>query len=357
MPGMRERKLPVLVIGLYLAYFGLFVIGGPRAQSAYRDAKGEIVSEEAAYAAIESDNQAAELEAVQTTREHRVRWQPGLISQVLVINRAADLVEDELLESDARPEQLVRQLQRSQTGVLFTLIVAVFWCGGLVLALLALARNHWFARPMVFSTLAPSSLFLILFLLTVQRERLSTMDGNPYLITGVGLESLLFFLGAATLIRMVLPAGTPATPDDRFMSHQFLAASPAGRRFQAFGRAALQIAVISLTGLVISNLLLLPLFSLQLYFPELFTILISAGIVTLVVFYSTGYVRVSRKEDYRPDYFSGIAFLGFRILKNVGFLVSGLTLIGVIISMILLAAIFNINLLETFHLLEKPAKL
>lgn len=354
---MRERLLPITIIALYLIYFLTFVAGGPRARSAYQGPTGETLNEEEAYAVIEDDDPMADLEAIQNQRIHDVYWRPGLFAQLVVMNRARDLIEDELLESDARPEKLFRNLERSRTGLLFALALALFWCGAHLLSLVALVRNQWFARPMTLYTITPSMFFLLIYLLAVQRERLSLMDGNAYLLVGVAIETLLFFLGAFLVMSMLIPGARRAAVDDRFMSHQFLKGAPLGRRLGGFLRAAGQIVVIGAGGLLISNLLLLPIFSLQLNFPTLFTGLIVFGVLVLVIFYTSAYVRVSRKDDYQPDHLLGLTFLGFRMQKNTLFLLSIIALIVVILSSIVLVSYANINLLETFGLLERPQKL
>ena len=354
---MRERILPLLVVTLYLAYFLLFITGGPRAHSYYQGPEGSPVSEEEAYAALEGDDPTAELDSLQSQRVHEVRMQPGLLAQMVLLGRADTLMEDPLLESDARPERLVRHLERSRTGVLFGLVLSLFWCMALGLSLLALVRNHWFATAMVRYTLTPSMLFLFGYLLFIQRERLSLMDGNPYLLTGVSLEVALFFLGALALIRTAMPAAREAPADERFMNHHLMQGDPVARLIGGFVQAALQIAVIGLVGLGVSNLFLLPVFSLQLNFPQLYTLLIVIGVLSLIAFYTLAYVRVSRADGYRPDALSGTAFLGFRIQKNTLFLISVIVLVVALLGAIVAASYVNIGLLETFNLLERPAKL
>ncbi|MBL8020153.1 MAG: hypothetical protein JNM27_10855, partial [Leptospirales bacterium] len=62
---------------------------------------------------------------------------PGLIHRVLIQKKALAL-RDPLLESDAEPERLFRNMERSYSGDLFYSGALVFWCASFLLCAVSL---------------------------------------------------------------------------------------------------------------------------------------------------------------------------------------------------------------------------
>ena len=290
-------------------------------------------------------------------------WAPGLMERTALQRRALAAFRDPLLESDSRPDRLLRSLERSFTADLVLLLISIVWGILLLTCLAALRRGHWFYRPMLLMVLAPLAVAVLLVLLNVRRfevieaQRNHTLFRDWLLLGRVYAEVTLLFSGAALFLSKLLPARVAETPRDLlFMSHLRPDGGAVGRGREGLITAA-QIATIIAAALAIANVILFPLYVLQISFPKFFGALLGIVVVGLGFFYTRAYVRVSHAQGATGGPDSAAAFLGFRVLRNTLFVTGAILLVVVTVSVIIVITMLNIDFLQTFELLQRPQRL
>lgn len=297
-------------------------------------------------------------ESGKSVQEIRIRWMPGLIEQVHIIESTLGTFSDPLLESDAKPERMFRELERALLVRLFTMALLIFWSLAALLLLVAMFRGHWFARPMTGLVITPALFTLLLLLLFPRREDLFLAGWHPLTIGKVLIETILFFAGTGVLIQKSLPQRRIFQEDHpSFLDHLIRKKTPVGRQLREGWTILYQLGIIIGSSLVIANLFLLPLYELQLNFPELFGFLLIIGLAALGVFYVISYVRVARFQNEGASYPDGISFLGYRFLRNTTFLTGLLTVVALTAAVIVILSLTNVHLLQTLDILQKPRTL
>ncbi len=292
----------------------------------------------------------------------RTDWSAGLVERTVLQRRALLSFRDPLLESDSRPERLLRSLERSFTADLVLLILSALWCMLIVSCLAALRRGHWFYRPMLLMVLAPLTVAVLFVLLNVRRfelveaRRNLTLYRDWLLLAKVYFEVTLMFAGGAVFLSRLLPERPAETMGElRFMGH--LRVEGGRRRRREWLTTAAQIGAIIAAALALANVVLFPLYIIQISFPRFFGGLLAALVIGLSLFYVRAYVRVSHAQGAGGGPDSGAAFLGFRVLRNTLFVSGAVLVVVVAVSVILVITMLNIDLLQTVELLQRPQRL
>ena len=116
--------------------------------------------------------------------------------------------------------------------------------------------------------------------------------------------------------------------------------------------STVHIFILFVVGVLLSNLILLPIYKLQVAFPGLFGLLIVFALLGLAVFYVNAYMKVSPSDTPLPV-FSGITFLGYRMMNNTLFILKILSIVLLVVISVIFLADINIGFLESIQLLEK----
>lgn len=355
-------RLNVLTLALYFLYFLSSITGAPAFESGLTPTESVEFRERstgsflyAGESGVDASNRLEEL----TRRRDEVRWiwSPGLIERVYVQRSLMSMFDDPLLESDARPEDLLRAMSRSFTSDSFRLAINIFWCTVMVLCLLALRKRHWFYDPMSSMIVSISMLMIGSGLLTARHSELLLFENTTAILVTAALEILLLLLGAAVLLRRILPV----SPDMELSETKFMEHLRKDQRRHAGDRtvvdAAIEVVVIMGVGLLVANVFLLPVYKLQLSFPGFFALLLVVGLGVLSIFYLRAYLRVGRTQSSEANLTSAFAFLGYRMLGNTVFLTVLISLIFVILGIVVMLAVYNVLLLQDMSLLPQADSL
>ncbi|MCR9145312.1 MAG: hypothetical protein NXI24_23940 [bacterium] len=298
----------------------------------------------------------AELEAAKSRVVFKRK--PGLVERVLVERRMLAVFDDPLLESDSRPEDLLRQIARSFTTEAVQTGVNAFWCAQILLCLVAFWKRHWFYGPMSTIVMLISVLMLSFDLITAQRSAMALYENQTGQLLEAAVGALLIVLGSGFLLQKILPPhGRLFLTETNFMGHMRRLPLPAGAPRRArFLKPTFEIGAIMLVGLIVANLLLFPIYKLQLSFPGFFAGLLSVGMLVLAYFYVQAYSKVARSQQSPGDTgavsrFSAIAFLGFRMLSNTFYIIAVVSLVCVIFGLAIVLTAYNIVFLQGFELL------
>lgn len=350
------QRFQILVIALYFIYIMTFLTGRPTLeiteQYVFSDFPGQ--DKEALYEPDVTEEIKDERENFATT----IHWNPGLIQQAILIQSTLDMIKDPLLESDASPNTIMRDLERTYAQTTLQLWAIIIWGILLILFALTVIKKHWFAGRMNFFVMLPSMGVMLALLLSTRKYQFSMAGAEPIIFIKASIEVALFFLGLATLFGRALPRESGSIEnEDRFMVHMSGQKSRIMDNIKGAFRVASHIVIIGLISLVLSNLLLLPVYKLQMKFPNIFAIILVLGIIGLSLFYIFSYIRVSRTQGEDVDFWSGFSFLGFRFVNNGLFLLGVTAIITLVLGAVILVAGSNVEFLQTIHLLNRPDRL
>lgn len=287
-------------------------------------------------------------------------WGAGLLERTILQRKALSVFRDPLLESDSRPDKLLRGMERSLTADIVLLFLCLAWSALLLATLGALRRKHWFYRPMLLMVLGPLVVALLLVLMNVRRPEVieAARSGVLYqawlLLGRIYVELTLLLGGSALFLARLLPERTQDQMTElSFMGHLMAPAAP-GRRVRRALSTVAQISAIMAAALATANLILFPLYILQISFPRFFAGLLAALLLALSFFYVRAYVRVSQSQSAVGGTLSGSAFLGFRLLRNTLFVSATVLLVVVTVSIIIVITMLNIDFLQSVDMLQRP---
>ncbi len=348
MTTCMKRLLEISFLVIILIYFGSFIVGRPSLEKGKAsDSYGLDESESLEISSDSGDRKAPEVKIV---------LDPGLIRNVYYISKARSVLDDPLLESDSRPENLFRNLERAYILNIFLLIIASAWCILTFLGIYARIGNHWFSRPMTVMIVAPSTFALLLIISIVRKDQILNIGFHPLAILMLVFESLLLGIG----MWMLYGLSFPQLPSEKnalrldFMDHMRKSRTSLRSVLSSGVRIFSHIVVIGVTALVISNVFLLPLYTMQTGFPGLFSALLVIGLLILSAFYVTAYFRVSKNQGGSGDPLTSVSFLGFRFISNGLFLTGIAALVVLILGVVVITALVNTGVLQAFSLLPTP---
>ncbi|MBI3396180.1 MAG: hypothetical protein HY042_10130, partial [Spirochaetia bacterium] len=282
------------------------------------------------------------------------RYGPGLVVRVAAEKRALDMILDPLLESDSKPDNLIRAMERALFSDVVLLCAFIFWVFLFMVSLVALWKDHWFGRSMQLFLVAPSIAWILMVILTVRRDSMKSLNIDWVLTIQTTAEVLLFLVGLTSILIATVQGLEKENPNDAFMIHKKSIPLPLTVMTGRTASTVYHLALIALVGVVTSNVFLLPLYMAQLSFPGLFAGMLGGLLLILSVFYVVAYRRVS--PDAVPVS-AGIAFLGHRMISNTYFIAAIVLIVVLVLGSVVLIARLNVEVLQRIGVLAAPGNL
>lgn len=285
----------------------------------------------------------------------RLVWAPGLVERIVAQRAALVPFQNPLLESDARPDQLERALERGFAADMVKLIALSFWCLLLLLLIPGLLGGHWFYKPMSAGVLSVSAALIFLHSFLEGPGQLLSPEIALYDQLSAFGEYALALAGVAVVLdRLLPPRGSMPLATTPFMGHTRSEGEASASGLRRFGGSLLHSGIIFVAAVLAVNLLLLPLYYLQVLLPGWFAVFLSAACLLLAVFYVRAYLNVGGLPPGRPALLASFSFLGHRFLMNALFL--SLLLVVVVFAVIAIVGVVlnNIAALQGFGVLPPP---
>jgi hypothetical protein len=274
----------------------------------------------------------------------RFQFHPGFFEILSIENRFLDEMQDPLVESDSRPERLFNHVHRHFTQNLVLASAFAFLIVFTLLTIVAGFTQRWFYPQMKRMVYLPVSLYLLFSLLLTPKE-------PPPLATDF-LQQLLYFgpLVFKSALLFLSTAGWMA-PAPEFRERDFLSflrrERPDMRRAlrDRIAPAVLDLFLISVIGAVITNVILLPFFLVQIHFAEYFAFVLIPGLVLLAVYYVNSYHKVAMLRGEDASWGAALAFLSFRMMRNFLYLTALVLVVVFVLGAILSFSYSNLNVL------------
>lgn len=326
---MVRKVFTQIVLALYVLYFLSFVTGRPAPQ-------------------IERGNYSIEENSTYT----ELVFQPGLIHEISLLSSTLLTLDDDILENDAKPDFLFRALSRNLLSREVALGLVIFTCLFLVGTMYSNWKEQWFSKRMLFGSLLTSMAALLVILFSLRRDGLDASGAHPWVLMQCFGESLLFFLGFFVIAyESTHPRIKPK--EDSILFHLYSKSKTIGEGSSEGGQILIHFAAIVLSSLIVANLLLFPIYQLQLEFPRFFALFLTIGVIGLFFFYVTQYRRVAKEQGQYSTHSMSITYLAFRVMSNSIFVLGLLALIAVTLAIVIVVSILNVEGLQTLELLKR----
>ena len=291
----------------------------------------------------------------------------GTLEKALLLKDSLELFNEPLLETDMKPDSLFKKMQVAFYKYLFFSICGIFWVLVLLTTMLAHLLKYKSYSLMFLIVLLicmlPNLYILFLFLSA------ALLSLHPYLpilshyaaqfvhySPFISLQHFtLFCLAVPSIVILFFDIQKQKTlykkKDSQHKLYKQKKFFYKMRHVIGIGKIGKDIFFIILTSLLLSNLILLPLFLFQLNFPTLFALLLLSSIVLLFLFYIISYIAYHKKQNH-VGLFPAFVFVIYRFISNALKLAS-FTAGFIVCTLLLLYLIaFNLSSLRKIKILE-----
>ena len=273
-----------------------------------------------------------------------IDFEPGFFEILRTEGTFLNELQDSLVESDSRPERLFDHVHRDFTQNLVLAAAFGFLLVFTLLTAVAGITKRWFYSRMKRMVFLPVSFFLLLSLLLSPKEPPLGMTSAVQQILFFGpfvIKSALLFLCTAGWM-----ASTLKVDEKDFLT--YLRRDPLNVRRAIRDRvapAATDLFLIAAVGALITNVILLPFFQLQIHFAEYFAFVLIPGLVLLAIYYVNSYHKVALLRGEDGSWGTALAFLSFRMMRNFLYLTALVLVVVLVLGAILTFSYSNLNLL------------
>ncbi|EKS01957.1 putative membrane protein [Leptospira mayottensis 200901122] len=278
-------------------------------------------------------------------RELAPQWgiERGLISKIRLTSTVMEELNEKTIPADAQLEATVDRISRILLGQKIMLFIYGFLIFLSITSFLALYYKAWFY------TYLNRSLYLISILpvLMSLQHPLRSIPQTPVIGT---VSSVFLFVLTILLIYMIfMISKVYEDKADRFNVLQTIQDGEE-REFQSASSSRISwvpmlfhFGGIMLAGILLGNLVYIPIFLLQKHYSFEFGILLIILLFFMMLFYIRNYFRMGKNNELTStgNITLSVSYLQFRVIRNTIFIV--FTVVGVTLFVVLLFTILSIN--------------
>ncbi|ASV11987.1 MULTISPECIES: LIC_10230 family protein [Leptospira] len=278
-------------------------------------------------------------------RELAPQWgiERGLISKIRLTSAVMKELNEKGIPADAQLEATVDRISRILLGQKIMLFIYGFLIFLSATSFLALYYKAWFY------TYLNRSLYLISILpvLTSLQHPLRSIPQTP--VIGAISSALLFVLAILLIYMFFMISKVYKNKADRFGVFQ-TAQNGEEKEFQSVSSSKISwvpmlfhFGGIMSAGIILGNLIYIPIFLLQKHYSFEFGILLIILLFFMMFFYIRNYFRMGKNEELTStgNITLSVSYLQFRVIRNTIFIV--FAVFGVTLFVVLLFMILSIN--------------
>ncbi|MDV6236149.1 hypothetical protein CH379_011000 [Leptospira ellisii] len=278
-------------------------------------------------------------------RELEPQWgiERGLISKIRFTSKVLEELNEKSIPADAQLEATVDRMNRILLGQKSMLFIYGFLIFLSVTAFFSIYYKAWFY---VFLNRSLYAISILPVLMSLQHP-LRSITQTP--VVGSVVSILLFGLTGILIYMFFAIRGVYGKTAERFSVLKNAQDGEEGE-FQSSASSKISwlpilfhFAAIMIAGILLGNLVYIPVFLLQKHYSFEFGILLLALIVFLMFFYIRNYFRMGKSDELTSagNITLSVSYLQFRIIRNVIFI--GFSVFGVILFVVLLFTILSMN--------------
>ena len=291
----------------------------------------------------------------------------GILFKIFFLNSILEEVNDNFTPSDGKLEKTIEKIESLLIGHKISLFVNVFIIGLCLSTMISVLNQAWFS-VFIARVLLSISFFIVFGYL------LRSMLIAVY-VPFAGVPLLFFHL--SVLISVIYSLTQLFKKDESidFKFNTLLLASyndeennarPAikgigveTKKESSFIKIASHFVYIIFSGILIGNLVYIPLFSLQKHYTSEFGILLFIMIILLSIFYIRNYYKIGKEENLSTtkNILVSISFLQYRFMKNLLFIFLSTVGVVVFITCLFLLLTMNTVILKKHNIKDKTNNL
>jgi hypothetical protein len=285
--------------------------------------------------------------------DYKVKMGNGLVQIISKMVYTLDEIRDPDLPVDGEMEKTIDRLERFLLSKEISLSLHLFVLALSLATFFAVKKRAWFAlligRSLFFFTFLLAGINVLRSILHMRFILLPGILGFCFHFTVLGLTIFAFFAikkyleQENTYANLYIASVTSEDSNTGKIALPFEKKAITGSLL-FWGKIIMHFSVIILIGILLGNLVYIPLFSLQKHYVKEFGLLIGFSLVLLSVFYIRNYYYIGRESDKTlgENLAVSYSFLVYRFLRN--FFMIAITTLGVILFVITLLLILNYNI-------------
>lgn len=293
--------------------------------------------------------------------------QKGIVFKIFFLDSLLKEVNDDFAPGDGKLEQTIEKIQGLLISHKISLFANIFIIGLSFSAVVSILYNAWF------SVFIARVLLVISFFIVFGYFARSSFLAAYFPIVGIPL--LLFHFSVLVSIIYSLVKLLKLQDSTSFRFNSLLLASyndeennarPAikgigveSKKESSVFKIASHFIYIIFSGILIGNIVYIPLFSLQKHYSSEFGILLFISLILLSIFYVRNYYKIGREEELSTfrNILVSFSFLQYRFVKNLFFIL--LSTLGVIIFITCLFLLLSLNtvILKNHNVIDKTINL
>lgn len=275
----------------------------------------------------------------------------GILQKIFTVSDTIKALSIENFPTDGKPESTIEELEKINISQKVLLFVLLF---GTILSLsagISFYFKTFFSKTLYFTLLAITTPMLFM-LLSFSLESIKIF---PILGTFLSILFAIFFF--ANIVFLVKVAKLDKKELENYLSLQLSKGvedegssrkTSTGDSFYA--KVLLHFAIIILVGLLVGNLIYIPIFLLQKYFAFHFSILLVVLLILLFSFYIKNYSTIGGDptKTRLQNILVGFSFLQYRVLRNTFSFFSYSLAIVIFVTLLVFILFANIDFLRSF---------
>lgn len=291
----------------------------------------------------------------------------GILFKIFFLNSILQEVNDDFTPADGKLEKTIEKIESLLIGHKISLFVNLFIIGLCLSTMISVFNKAWFAVFLA-RVLLVVSFFIVLGYLF--RSMLIAVY-----VPFAGIPLLFFHLSVFISVIYSLTQLFKKDESTSFRFNSLLLASyndeennarPAikgigveTKKESSFLKIASHFVYIIFSGILIGNLVYIPLFSLQKHYTSEFGILLFIMLIFLSIFYVRNYYKIGREDEISTtrNILVSVAFLQYRFMKNLLFILLSTLGVVVFITCLFLLLTMNTVVLKNHNIIDKTINL
>ena len=293
--------------------------------------------------------------------------QKGIIFKIFFLDSLLKEVNDNFVPADGKLEKTVEKIESLLIGHKISLFVNIFIIGLCLSTIVSIIYEAWFS---IF--IARVLLFISFFIVLGYFGR-STYISAYVPVLGIPLLIFHFSVLIAVIYSIVQLSKSKDLTEFKFNSLLLASfndeennARPAikgigveSKKESSILKIASHFLYIIFAGVLIGNVVYIPLFSLQKHYSSEFGVLLFILLILLSIFYVRNYYKIGQEQELSTfqNILVSLSFLQYRFVKNLFFIL--LSTVGVIIFITCLFLLLSLNtvILKNYNVKDKTIKL
>ena len=276
----------------------------------------------------------------------------GLFQKIVIQKKFNEIANDDLLEADVKTAEIFKRLNRTFVQNIFLIINYIFWGILILLCIFNIYKNKIYINKLINLVFIYTFIFILLRFSKNYFSNNQTTNftlSNDNFINNFEFFILIFFAVYFSIILITnFIKNTKNIKIANYVSFKLQILN----KFEKFKiyflsnfSFLIHFILIIIFSLILNNLILFPIYKLQLNLPNFFSLILILFLLLLLFYYIYSYKIKYKNFYYKLNIFDSLALLSYNIIKNIVIFVGIFILILILINSIVLITNLNSKLI------------